>query len=329
MTKNRWILPDGIEEILPNYAWKLEDLRRRLLDNLREADYQLIIPPLVEFSDSLLTGLGEDLDLQTFKMVDQISGKTLGLRSDISPQAARIDAHSLDGDGVRRLCYAGSTLRTLPSGVAGSRAPIQVGAEIFGDSSEAADEEILLLMLQTLEIAGVSDVTLDIGHVGIADCLLLELEQAGVATAGLIELIQNKQLPDLQAWLGGISCSEDLARIISRLPSLCGDTSILGIGRDLFGGRPAIIENLDRVERLSKSLHRAKPDIKLFIDLGAARGSNYHSGLIFAAYAAGHGCSIANGGRYDDVGADFGRARPATGFSADLRSIIRAADRLL
>lgn len=324
MTKNRWILPDGIEEVLPGDAWKLEQLRRQLLDQMHEAGYELVIPPLVEFADSLLTGLGEDLDLQTFKMVDQISGKTLGLRSDISPQVARIDAHSLGGEGVRRLCYAGSTLKTLPVGVDGSRAPIQVGAEIFGEADESADLEILGMMLSCLQRAGVSDLTLEVSHVGPSDALVQELARCGCDVVSLQEVLDSKSLPDIERWIEAYECPGNLADLLRKLPLLAGDPSVLDEGAQLLRQLPGAVDAIDQLRRVLSVLRQTSPDLPVFVDLCALRGSHYHSGLIFAAFAAGMGSSIANGGRYDEVGAAFGKARPATGFSADLRQLVRA-----
>ncbi len=324
MSKNRWILPDGVEEVLPSEAWRLEGLRRQLLDQMHEAGYQLVIPPLVEFSDSLLTGLGEDLDLQTFKMVDQISGKTLGLRSDISPQVARIDAHSLGGQGARRLCYAGSTLKTLPNRVDGSRAPIQVGAELFGEADESADLEIMSLMLACLQQAGVKNLTLEVSHVGITTQLIAALAQAGCDTARLQEILEAKSMPDLAQWLDANPCPGDLSDMVRALPLLAGGEDLLERGEKVLADLPMVAGVISQLRRVVTALKLDWPDLNLFIDLGALRGSHYHSGLVFAAFAPDMGSSIANGGRYDDVGAAFGVARPATGFSADIRQLIRA-----
>lgn len=324
MSKNRWILPDGVDEVLPDEAWRLEQLRRQLLDRMREAGYELVIPPLVEFADSLLTGLGEDLDLQTFKMVDQVSGKTLGLRSDISPQVARIDAHSLGGEGTRRLCYAGSTLKTLPGSIDGSRAPIQLGAELFGDSDQSADLEIMTLMLSCLELAGVKDLTLEVSHVGISGELLARLQTAGCDTPWLTDILEAKSMPDLAQWLSSNPCPAELVEIVRSLPLLAGDQSVLDRGEQLLGGLVDASDVIAQLRRVVAHLQQNWPSLSLFIDLGALRGSHYHSGLVFATFAPGVGSAIANGGRYDDVGAAFGVARPATGFSADLRQLVRA-----
>ena len=324
MSRNRWILPDGVEEILPDQAWQIENLRRRLLDSYREAGYQLIMPPLVEFTDSLFTGVGADLDLQTFKMVDQISGRTLGLRSDMSPQAARIDAHSMANEGVNRLCYAGSTLRTLPTGPESSRAPIQVGAEIFGDATDSADEEILSLMLDSLKLAGVEDITLDIGHVGIFAQLAKQIAEQGEATDELFDLIQGKRIPEIESWISSSGISKELKQLVAALPTLAGDISVLDKARNVFAGSESALETVEQLQSIAERIQKTYPQVNLFLDLAEVRGSNYHSGLVYAAYAQGYGSSIANGGRYDQVGAAFGRARPATGFSTDLKALLKA-----
>lgn len=326
MNKNPWILPDGVEEILPDQAWNIEKLRRQLLDSYREAGYGLIIPPLVEFTDALFTGVGADLDLLTFKMVDQISGRTLGLRSDMSPQAARIDAHSLASEGVSRLCYAGSTLKTLPTGSDASRSPLQVGAEIFGDATAAADVEIVLIMLSSLKLAGIEKITLDLGHVGIFAWLAEQIADQGEDSERLLDLIQGKRIPEIKAWVGKSGCSDQIKALVSELPQLAGDTSVLARAREIFAGIDRLLQIVDQLQSLVDALQKEFSDVNLFLDLAEVRGSNYHSGLVFAAYAPGYGSSIANGGRYDQVGAAFGRARPATGFSTDLKALVQAGN---
>lgn len=326
MTTNRWILPDGIEEILPDLAWQIEELRRSLLDSYRAAGYQLIIPPLIEFTDSLLTGVGADLDLQTFKMVDQISGRTLGVRSDMSPQAARIDAHSLADEGINRLCYAGSTLKTLPSSSDSSRSPLQVGAEIFGDSSISADKEIILMMLQSLKLANIDQITLDLGHADIFVELGKLVSAQGEDADELFILIQGKRLPELGAWLEKSSCDAELKAMISALPNLAGDASVLADARQVFASVEPILNILTKLDNLVADIGKECPKVDIFLDLAEVRGSNYHSGLVFAAYTPNYGSSIANGGRYDQVGAAFGKARSATGFSADLKALVQAAN---
>ena len=324
MSTNRWILPDGIEEVLPDQAWQIEELRRGLLDSYRDRGYELIIPPLVEFTDSLLTGVGADLDLHTFKMIDQISGRTLGLRSDMSPQVARIDSHSLNNQGVNRLCYAGSTLKTMPKGPHASRSPIQVGAEIFGETASSADEEIVLLMLGSLKLAGIEQITLELGHVGVFAELAKRIEDCGESTDLLFELIQGKRLPEIGDWVAASSCDESIAAAISALPALAGGIDVLAKSRAVFADFDSILKIIDQFEDLVLRLTEQCPEVNVFLDLAEVRGSNYHSGLVFAAYAPTYGSSIANGGRYDQVGEAFGSSRPATGFSADLKALVVA-----
>ena len=318
---DRWQLPDGVEEVLPARAETVERLRRRLLDLYRSWGYQLVIPPLVEFTDSLLVGLGQDLDLLTFKLTDQISGRSMGVRADITPQVARIDAHSLAMPGVSRLCYAGSTLHTRPKTLMASRSPIQLGAELYGDNSLAADVEIVRLMLATLEQAGLDDITLDLGHVGVYEAVL--------ATAGLnpeqeqtvFDALQRKSRPDLALALEGVAA--DAAALIIGLVDLHGDASVLADARELFAdAAPAALAAVDALQQVAVDIRRQRPDLDIYFDLAELRGYHYHTGIVFAAYVPGHGQALANGGRYDDVGAVYGRARAATGFATDLKALL-------
>ena len=318
---DRWQLPDGVEEVLPARARSVERLRRRLLDLYRGWGYELVIPPLVEFTDSLLIGLGQDLDLLTFKLTDQLSGRTMGVRADITPQVARIDAHSLAQEGVTRLCYAGSTLHTRPKTLMASRSPIQLGAELYGDNSLAADVEIVRLMLATLDAAGLSSITLDLGHVGVYEAVL---ESAGLSVdqeETVFDALQRKSLPDLQLALDGVE--EDAAALIIALVDLHGDESVLADARELFADRaPAALPAVDALQEVAVDVRRQRPDLDIYFDLAELRGYHYHTGIVFAAYAPGHGQALANGGRYDDVGDVFGRARPATGFATDLKALM-------
>ena len=320
-TVDRWQLPDGVEEVLPARARTAERLRRRLLDLYRGWGYQLVIPPLVEFTDSLLIGLGQDLDLLTFKLTDQLSGRTMGVRADITPQVARIDAHSLAQDGVTRLCYAGSTLHTRPKTLMASRSPTQVGAELYGDNSLAADVEIVRLMLATLEETGVENVTLDLGHVGIYEAVL---ESAGLSNGQeetVFDALQRKSLPDLVEALQGVD--ESAADMIIALIDLHGDETVLADARELLAEKaPKALDAVDALQEVATDVRRQRPGLDIYFDLAELRGYHYHTGIVFAAYAPGHGQALANGGRYDDVGAVFGRARPATGFATDLKALM-------
>ncbi|MDX1733825.1 MAG: ATP phosphoribosyltransferase regulatory subunit [Halioglobus sp.] len=317
---DHWQLPDGVEEVLPGQAETVERLRRQLLDLYQGWGYRLVIPPLVEFTESLLVGLGEDLDLLTFKMTDQISGRTLGIRADITPQVARIDAHSLAEEGVTRLCYAGSTLHTRPATLLASRSPIQLGAELYGDDSSGADVEIVRLMLATLEAAGLADVTLDLGHVGVYQAVLAAAGLPGDVEKTVFDALQRKSIPDLTAALAGVESAA--ADTIIALADLHGDDSVLLRARALFeDSAPQAIAAIDALAELSADLRRLQPDLNVYFDLAELRGYHYHTGLLFAAYVPGHGQALANGGRYNDVGGAFGRARPATGFATDLKAL--------
>ncbi|MFV0277309.1 MAG: ATP phosphoribosyltransferase regulatory subunit [Parahaliea sp.] len=321
MSVDRWQLPDGVEEVLPQQAVAVERLRRQLLDIYRSWGYQLVIPPLVEFTESLLVGLGADLDLLTFKMIDQISGRTLGVRADITPQVARIDAHSLGQTGITRLCYAGSTLHTRPRSATGSRSPIQLGAELYGDDSLAADVEIIRLMLATLESAGLDDITLDLGHVGVYDAVLAAAGLAQGQEEAVFDALQRKSLPDLQLALAG--AGQASRELILGLVGLHGDESVLVRARELFSGRaPEALAAIESLLAVAADIHRQRPRVSLYYDLAELRGYHYHTGMVFAAYVPGHGQALANGGRYNDVGRVFGRARPATGFATDLKALM-------
>ncbi|MFV0477858.1 MAG: ATP phosphoribosyltransferase regulatory subunit [Parahaliea sp.] len=318
---DRWQLPDGVEEVLPKQAAVAEHLRRHLLDLFRSWGYQLVIPPLVEFTESLLVGLGADLDLLTFKVTDQLSGRSLGLRADITPQVARIDAHSLAETGVTRLCYAGSILHTKAKTPARSRSPIQLGAELYGDDSPAADLEIIHLMLATLAQAGLSEITLDLGHVGIYQAVLQAAELDTGQEAMVFDALQRKSVPDLEQVL--VAADEATRELIIALVGLHGDASVLARARKLFAERaPKALVAIDALQEIADSIHRQRPDIAIYFDLAELRGYHYHTGMVFAAYVPGHGQALANGGRYNDVGKVYGRARPATGFATDLKALM-------
>ena len=320
---DRWQLPDGIEEVLPVQAATAEQLRRRLLDLYRSWGYQLVIPPLMEFTESLLIGLGKDLDLLTFKLTDQLSGRAMGIRADITPQVARIDAHSLAEPGVTRLCYAGSTLHTRPKSLLASRSPIQLGAELYGDNSLAADVEIVRLMLATLEAAGLGDagITLDLGHVGVYQAVLASAGLSEEQEQTVFDALQLKSIPDLQLALDGVDAAS--ADMIIALVDLHGDESVLANARELFADRaPDALAAVDALQEVATDIRRQRAELDIYFDLAELRGYHYHTGIVFAAYVPGHGEALANGGRYDNVGEVFGRARPATGFASDLKALL-------
>src|SRR6188474_2879840 len=313
----RWLLPEHIEDILPDEAMRIESLRRLILDLFFRNRFELVMPPLVEFTDSLLTGTGHDLDLRTFKLVDQLSGRMLGVRADITPQVARIDAHLLNRSGVTRLCYAGSVVHTLPNGMNRTREPLQIGAEVYGHAGIESDVEIQRLMMQALQLAGIKDVYLDIGHVGIFRSLVRRAHVERDVEAELFRAIQAKNLPRLRELAGGLPRATREA--LAALPELYGGPEVLKEAARRLPAYAEITAALNDLRALSKALQDAAR-IRSF-DLGELRGYHYHSGMVFAAYALGQPNAIGRGGRYDEVGKAFGRARPATGFSADLREL--------
>jgi len=319
---NRWLLPEGIEEILPPEAWRLEALRRRLLDTYRSWGYELVVPPLIEYLDSLLTGTGNDLDLQTFKLIDQLSGRLLGVRADMTPQVARIDTHELRCDHPSRLCYLAPVLRTRPDAFGGSRHPLQVGAEIYGHAGVESDLEILLLLLETLRITGVGNTWLDLGHVGIYRSLAREARLSGEQEALLFDALQRKAHAEIEEILSQADMPSDLRGMLARLADLNGGEDMLAEARQVLRGEEFHAALADLTE-LAVKLRQRAPEVNLHFDLAELRGYGYHTGIVFAAYAPGHGEALAQGGRYDDIGRAFGSARPATGFSADLKLLER------
>lgn len=316
-----WLLPENVEDVLPPEAWRMEDMRRALLDLFRGRGYQLVIPPLMEYVDSLLTGVGADLDLKTFKVVDRMSGRLMGVRADITPQVARIDAHLLAANAVNRLCYAGSVLHTLSAGFHRSREPIQIGAELYGEAGVGADIEILQLMRQSLEVCGIAAFRLDIGHVGVYRALAQEARLGGAVEHALFGALQAKDASAVAVLTAGLPIV--LRDAFAALPRLYGDRSVLGEARACLPGLPEVEAALDVLDALDRELG----DADLAYDLTELRGYGYHSGVVFAAYAGGRSHAVAQGGRYDEVGRVFGRARPATGFSMDLRELLRAGSR--
>ena len=315
----KWLLPESIEDVLPDEAARLEALRRTLLDHFAAHGYRLVAPPLVEHLDSLLTGSGRDLELQTFKVVDPMSGRLVGVRADITPQVARIDAHVLNEPGVTRLCYAGSVLRTTTSMPGESREVLQVGAELFGEPGIGGDRDVVALLLSSLAAVGVSGLHLDLGHVGVYRALI---NGAGIAShnddSELFAAIGSKDVPAVReivaklpvAWRNGIAA----------LPTMYGPAQeVLAEARAVLPDTPAIANALGALAALADSAARNVE--ALHIDLADLRGYHYHNGAIFSVFTAGVATAIGNGGRYDGIGKAFGRARPATGFTLDLRQL--------
>ncbi len=318
----KWLLPEYIEDILPAEASRIERLRARVLELFTVSGYELVMPPLLEYLDSLLTGSGHDLGLRTFKLVDQLSGRTLGLRADITPQASRIDAHLLNRQGITRLCYSGSVVHTLPSGILKTREPLQIGAEIYGHAGVESDVEIQLLMLRALAVAGVHNVHLDLGHVAIFRSLIQWARIDRESEAELFRALQAKDVAALKALTA--SLDRDVRAGLCALPELYGGVEVLQEARKRLPDLPELAACLDTLEFLADQLSN---DVgELCFDLAELRGYHYHSGTVFAAYVPGQTDAIAGGGRYDEVGKAFGRARPATGFSIDLRDLASVAD---
>lgn len=323
---DRWLLPDGVEEILPNRALQIERLRRQVLDLYHSWGYDLVIPPLVEFTDSLLSGTGSDLDLMTFKVTDQLSGRTMGIRADITPQTSRMDAHSLQRQGPSRLCYASTVLYTRPRHALESRSPIQIGVELYGEAGLAADIEVISLMLETLQLIGVDKPQLDLGHVGVYGSLLECAELSSDQEAELFELLQRKAVPELDSWLTANVSDPEMATLLRALVDLAGGVDVLDRARTLFAEAPAEVElALDELQQTVDSLQACYSELNIYMDLSELRGYHYHTGIVFAAYAQGVGQAIGNGGRYDHVGEGFGRSRPATGFNMSLQALAQIA----
>lgn len=320
---DRWLLPDGVEELLPEQASQVERLRRKLLDLFRSWGYELVIPPLIEFTDSLLVGMGSDVDIQTFKVVDQLSGRTMGVRADITAQTARIDAHSLKREGPVRLCYAGSVLHTKPKSLMASRTPIQVGAELYGDAGLDSDIEIICLMLETLHCAGVTNITLDLGHVGIYRSLVREAGLTEEAQQKLFDALQRKSTVDIEEAISSGISDSGIADMMRTLSQLNGDSSVLARAKKALAAAPVeVLAAIDMLEQVAQKISLRMPSVRLYFDLCELRGYHYHTGLVFSALAPGHGQAVANGGRYDHIGEVFGRARPATGFNTDLKALL-------
>lgn len=338
---DRWMLPEGVDELLPERAAVAEQLRRNILDLLKSWGYQLVVPPLIEFTDSLLIGMGKDIETQSFRLTDQISGKSMAVRADITPQTARIDAHSLKAEGIRRLCYAGSVLHTRPKTLMASRCPMQIGAELYGDTSISADIEVISLLLETLHLIeseftsaqgsasnGLCKLTLDLGHVSIYNAVrdaiktaAPELEQDDLAL--IFDAIQRKSLPDLKCLLPRLLAGHAITETLYQLPGLCGGANVLVKAKALLGSLgQGVVDAIDQLTQVAEIISQRFTAVEVYFDLAEIRGYEYHTGLVFAAYADGHGLALANGGRYDNIGKVFGSERSATGFNTDIKALI-------
>lgn len=316
----KWLLPESVADALPDEAARLEVLRRRLLDLCAVHGYELVQPPLIEYLESLLTGAGRELDLRTFKLVDQASGRSLGVRADMTAQVARIDAHLLNRPGVVRLCYCDSVLHAQPADMQASRQPFQLGAELYGYADLAADLEIIRLAAATLNTVGAPAARIDLGHMGIFRTLMTLAGISGEGEEHFFRLLQRKDVPALE--IETADWRPELRVALLALPRLYGDRSVLEKARRVLPQVPAIHKALDDLEAV---LNQAA-DLPLYLDLSDLRGYHYHSGIVFAAYCPGYTAAMVLGGRYDGIGAAFGRARPATGFSLDLRELCRLAN---
>lgn len=318
--KDSWLLPDGIEEILPEETKHLENLRRKILDTFACWGYELVIPPFIDYLDSLLTGSGHDLELQTFKLTDQISGKMLGVRADMTPQVARIDAHNLNAEWPTRLCYTGTILHTKGDPLEKTRSPMQIGAELYGHAGKESDVEVIRLMLEMLAMSGLQNVHLDLGHVGIYRALSRQAELTDAQEAELFDVLQRKARPELQELMACYEIDEQLKAMFLKLPQLNGGRETIAKAQAVLStANGEVKQALADLEAIADKLTGIFPSLPISFDLAELRGYHYHTGVVFAAFVPSVGREIARGGRYDNIGAIFGRARPATGFSADLK----------
>ena len=330
VSENHWVLPQGIEEALPEQAAALESVRRAILDMYGSRGYELVMPPFIDHIESLLTGAGHDLDLQTFKLIDQVSGRTLGIRADMTPQVARIDAHNLKREAPTRLCYIGTVLRTRADSFGGSRSPLQLGAELYGHSGVASDVEMISLMLETFDIVGLDDVTIDLGNVDIFRGLAANAKLGAQTESALFELLQSKAVTEIEALLGSLAISDSCRSMFAALPRLNGGAEVLLQAIEtLADAGQEVLAALDYLQQVSNRIHSRYPEVKLHFDLAELTGYHYQTGVVFAAFTPQSGQAIARGGRYDAIGEVFGRARAATGFSSDLKLLVQISGREL
>ncbi len=314
-----WLLPEHIADVLPAQARHIEELRRGLLDVARRYGCELVMPPLLEHLESLLSGTGHELGLKTFKLVDQLSGRTLGVRADTTPQVARIDAHLLNRHGVTRLCYCGPVLHTRPSGLHATREPLQFGAEIYGHAGLEADLEVLDLALDCLRIGGVASVTLDLGDARIVRGLLEGSSVDGARIAEIVAALATKDASALSDLCVGLPTETSCG--LQSLLRLYGGSEVLDAAARELPARPLIRAALTDLRWLADHVGQAHPEVRVGFDLADLGGYAYYSGARFAVYAAGSSDALLRGGRYDEVGAVFGRIRPAVGFSLDLKEL--------
>lgn len=327
LTQDRWLLPEGIEEIFPDEAETLDRLSRGLIDRFASWGYRLVMPPMIDFLDSLRVGTGHELDLQTFKLTDPVGGRLIGLRADMTPQVARLDARSATSGLPSRLCYVGSVLHALPGHLEKSRNPLQVGAELYGHAGQSAAIEVIRLMLEMLDFAGVREPHLDIGHVSIYRELASQAGLTSSQEADLFEILQRKDGSDLEQFLRDAGVTGALSNMLGALMDLNGPSGVIEAARrSLSTGGATLASALDELEIIAGKLQDRFPELPINIDLAELRGYHYHTGVVFAALVPGQGREIARGGRYDDIGQVFGHARPAVGFSADLKMLARLSE---
>ncbi len=325
LTKDRWLLPEGIQEVLSPQALTIEFHRRLLLDLYHSWGYDLVEPPVIDFLDSLLTGTGHDLHLMTFTLTDQLSGRLLGVRADMTPQVARIDAHHIKTEQPSRFCYIGKVLKTRLEGFAQSRSPLQVGIELYGHSSAESDIEVLSLMIETLQQLGLKDFHLDLGHVGIFRTLSQQAQLTKNDEASLFDALQRKAVTEMRTCLDKLDITQQQKDQFMTLIDLNGDIAVIEQARKQLSGEE-VHQELDNLQAIAEGLTVLFPHQPLYFDLAELRGYNYHTGVVFSAYLPGHGQEIAKGGRYDGIGETFGRSRAATGFSTNLDHLVTLTD---
>jgi ATP phosphoribosyltransferase regulatory subunit len=327
-TKQHWILPEGIDEVLPEQASRFETMRRMLLDLYASWGYELVIPPTIDFIESLLSGTGHDLDLQTFKLVDQISGRTLGVRADMTPQVARIDAHQLQRDVPTRLCYIGTVLHTKPESIGDSRSPLQVGAELYGHAGIESEVEIIGLMLQTFSVMEIDDIYLDLGNVDIYRGLAKQGGLSKEIEGQLFEMLQRKAVTEINELLDSLTIDNKVKAMLSGLSSLNGDSRVFEKAKVLLADADnTVTDAVDYLRKTADLMCQRYGKVKVHFDFSELQGYHYKTGVVFAAFVPQLGQAIARGGRYDDIGEIFGRARAATGFSTDLKVLNRLSNK--
>ena len=315
-----WLLPEGVEEILPTEALQLEMLRRKLIDDFTSRDFSLVMPPVMEFVDSLLSGTGRELDTQTYKFMDQHTNRMLGVRADITPQIARIDSHYLAHNEINKLCYSSTVLRTKPAEMGGQRELLQTGVEIFGVADTSADKEVISAMLNTMAIAGVSQLTLSLSHVAIYRALVDQEELSELEEERLQSVLLRKSIPELKGLNQDLEGK--LAAFIA-LVELQGGGDVIDRARSSLPEHDDIATSLDDLTDVIEFVQQTYPEVNIHIDLADVAGYRYYTGIKHAVYIPGRGRTVAKGGRYDHIGEHFGRARPATGFSLDLKTLVK------